>query len=81
MVVYLLAAGEGVAGASVEVAGDMANAGMRPVIVSATETEPGLYRAEDFAFTMAGDWLLSAEVTLPDGSRTRAETAVSVPAD
>jgi hypothetical protein len=42
----------------------MTHAGMEPVITEATATENGLYQTEDFAFTMAGDWILQAEVTL-----------------
>jgi hypothetical protein len=67
-------------GAQVEVTGDMTHAGMMPVIATATETEPGLYQTEDFAFTMAGDWILSAEIELPDGGTSSTEASVSVAA-
>lgn len=79
--VYLLDGDAGVSGASVEVTGDMTHAGMTPIITAATEVEPGLYRAEDFEFTMAGDWVLTADVALPDGQRLSSETQVSVPND
>ena len=69
----------GVSGATVEVTGDMTHAGMVPVITEASESEPGLYRADDFEFTMAGDWIITAEVELPDGSKEMAETSLTVP--
>ena len=31
---------------------------------------PGQYLVEDFRFTMAGDWILTFQVTLPDGRST-----------
>ena len=79
VLVYLLENGEGVSGAEIEITGDMTHAGMVPVIVSATETEPGIYRADDFEFTMAGDWIISADVELADGTKQQLETTLSVP--
>lgn len=79
LTVYLLADGTGVSGAEVEITGDMTHAGMVPVITNATETEAGLYRAEDFTFTMAGDWILTTDIKLPDGGTERVETLVTVP--
>ena len=70
--------GEAVANATVEVVGEMTHAGMEPVLVEATQVEPGLYRAEEFAFNMAGDWIVSAEVSLDDGEQLRATRALSV---
>lgn len=79
VLVYILDADAGVSGATVEVTGDMTHAGMVPVIAEAVESEPGLYRADDFEFTMAGDWIITAEVELPDGNKEMAETSLSVP--
>ena len=79
LTVYVLDENGGVEGASVEIVGDMTHAGMVPVIVEAVEGEPGLYRAEDFEFTMAGDWLITADIDLPDGGSASAETTVTVP--
>ena len=78
--VYLLEEGEGVTGATVEVTGDMTHAGMAPVTAEAPQAEPGLYRTEGFAFTMAGDWILTADITLPDGTTRRATTQARVSA-
>ena len=77
--VYLLREGEGVSGAEIEVVGDMTHAGMVPVIAEATETEAGLYTASDFEFTMAGDWIITAEIDLPNGETETVETNVTVP--
>ncbi len=71
--------GERVTGATVELTGDMTHAGMIPVVRSAPEAAAGTYRADDFEFTMAGDWILTAKVTLPDGTNVTAETRVTVP--
>jgi acetylornithine deacetylase/succinyl-diaminopimelate desuccinylase-like protein len=81
VVVYLLDGREGVSGAQVSVTGDMTHAGMVPVVAGAVEVEPGLYRAEDFTFTMAGDWVITAEIRLPDGTRLMDELRVTVPRD
>ena len=77
--VFLLEDGDGVSGAEIEITGDMTHAGMIPVIVQADEVEPGLYRADDFEFTMAGDWIITTEVTLADGKKFMDEMKVTVP--
>jgi len=59
-------AGKPVAGAKVSVEGNMSHPGMQPVFSNAKETEPGRYVAP-LELTMAGDWILSVSVTLPDG--------------
>lgn len=79
VVVYVLDGEDGVAGATVRVTGDMTHAGMAPVLSDAQETEPGLYRADGFAFTMAGDWIITADIELADGRKHRVETSVTVP--
>lgn len=78
-VVTVTEGGQGVSGATVQVTGDMTHAGMIPVVRDAAETAPGTYRADDFAFTMAGDWILTADVTLPGGTKVSAESQVTVP--
>lgn len=76
--VFLLEEGEGVEGAAVEVTGTMTHAGMAPIVARADPVEPGLYRAEGFQFSMAGDWILMIDATLADGRTRSAETVVSV---
>ena len=78
--VYVLGSdNQAVTGASVSVTGTMTHAGMEPVIAEARPTENGLYQTQDFTFTMAGDWIVQTEVTLPDGSEARDELSVTVP--
>lgn len=67
-----------VEGAAVEVHGDMTHAGMAPVIAAALEVEPGLYRTEAFGFTMAGDWIITAQAKAQDGRTAKAEAFVTV---
>jgi hypothetical protein len=66
-------------GAEVEVTGDMTHAGMSPEIERAEEVEPGVYRAEGFKFSMAGDWFITAEIELPDGNKVTRTLPVTVP--
>ena len=67
--------GAAVSGAAVRVVGDMTHAGMVPVVADATDVGSGVYRTDDFLFDMAGDWVLSVDVTYPDGTvRTTALT-------
>jgi hypothetical protein len=70
--------GSGVTGASVEVTGDMTHAGMVPVISSAQETRAGEYATDSFEFTMAGDWILTTDVTLSDGTTVTDEIELNV---
>lgn len=71
--------GEPISGAEVRITGDMTHAGMIPVLRDTVETEPGLYRADDFEFTMAGDWIVTADVILPGGDRASGELRTTVP--
>lgn len=63
--------GQPIIGADVQLRGDMTHAGMQPVITLMHDNGDGQYVAHDFAFTMAGDWILSVEATLPDGTRAQ----------
>lgn len=76
--VHVLDGTLGVADATVSLQGDMSHAGMQPVLASALPVEPGVYRAEDFAFHMAGDWFVTATVKTADGREARRETFVTV---
>lgn len=55
--------------AEVVVRGDMNHAGMNPVIAQTKNVASGKYLTEDFRFTMAGDWIVTAQVTLPNGEK------------
>ena len=70
--------GEPETGATVKVVGNMTHAGMAPVLADAVEVEPGVYVAGEFAFSMAGDWIVDAEVTTEDGREASAEAFVNV---
>lgn len=77
--VYVLGADNAaVTGAEVTVTGTMTHAGMEPVISSASAREAGLYTTDGFAFSMAGDWILEAEVTLPDGREVTSDLPLTV---
>lgn len=68
--------GSPVEGAAVTVEGNMTHAGMAPVRVRARGTGGGRYVVPDYQFTMAGDWVLTVEATLPGGGQARREFAV-----
>ena len=52
--------------ASVSVKGDMSHAGMTPVLAEVSSGSEGIYKMP-FEWTMGGDWIVTVEVTLPDG--------------
>ena len=70
--------GAPVPGAAVRVVGDMTHAGMVPVVAEAIDVGGGVYRTNDFLFDMAGDWVLSVDVTYPDGTARSTALALSV---
>jgi hypothetical protein len=53
----------------------MTHAGMVPVVADAPEVEDGVYRSDGFAFDMAGDWIITVDVTHPDGRRDQGTLA------
>jgi YtkA-like len=57
-----------ITGAHVTVEGNMSHAGMAPAVGTATEVEPGVYRAI-IELSMPGDWVVIAHAVLPDGRR------------
>jgi hypothetical protein len=76
--VRLESSGAPVLGASVRVIGDMTHAGMVPVVANAVDLGGGVYRTEGFAFDMAGDWVVTAEVRYPDAVTRQGSLAVTV---
>jgi hypothetical protein len=62
------AAGHPLTHAHIQVEGDMNHPGMAPVFSNAIETAPGSYQAP-LTFTMGGDWVVLAHITLADGRR------------
>ncbi len=63
--------------AAVTVEGNMTHAGMAPVLASATGGQNGEY-VTPFTWTMAGDWVVTVKVTLPDGRQAQADFPVGV---
>jgi hypothetical protein len=76
--VFILKGNEGVTGATVEVTGNMTHAGMEPVITTATESEVGLYVADPFVIEMPGDTVVTADITLQDGTKFSVDKAFTV---
>lgn len=63
--------------AAVEVRGDMAHAGMAPVITKADNAGNGTYRST-FDWSMGGDWVITVTATLADGRHTTQEFPFTV---
>jgi YtkA-like len=62
------AAGHPLSRARVQIEADMNHPGMAPAFSDAVETAPGRYRAS-LTFTMGGNWVVLAHITLADGRR------------
>ena len=62
------ASGKPVTGVRMKLEGHMSHAGMTPVFADAKETEPGRY-SSTMELSMAGDWYVVVDMTLPDGGR------------
>jgi hypothetical protein len=73
--------GAPVGGAAVEVRGDMAHAGMVPVIATAAPAEIAGEYAAPFEWTMAGHWIVTVTATLADGRVVADEFEVMVGAE
>ena len=71
------AAGQPVEDAAVTVEGNMTHAGMTPVLANGQGGPDGLYSVP-FNWTMAGDWVVTVKVTLPDGRQAQADFPVGV---
>jgi hypothetical protein len=76
--VFILQDNTGVSGATIEVTANMTHAGMEPVIVTAKETEAGLYVADPFVIEMPGDTVVTADITLSDGTKFSVDKAFTV---
>jgi hypothetical protein len=69
--------GEPVDDARLQVKGDMTHAGMQPVLAEITGGQAGLYTVP-FTWTMPGDWIVTVEVTTPDGRAASGQFDLSV---
>jgi hypothetical protein len=70
------AAGRPVRQARIALEGDMSHPGMRPEFGEARETGPGRYQGQ-LTFTMAGDWIVLIQVTLPGGQKLERQMEVN----
>lgn len=62
--------GKAITGARVQLEGNMSHAGMSPAFSEAREIAPGRYQGT-LELSMAGDWIVSAHVTLSDGVKAQ----------
>ena len=65
--------------AAVKITGDKTHAGKIPVIRTAKKILTGQYRADTFEFTMAGDWVITAEIELMGGDKAQGTLKIAVP--
>jgi hypothetical protein len=70
-------AGLPIANASIRLEANMTHPGMAPALATATESAPGRYTAP-LTFSMAGDWFILVEATLPDGRTLERQIDLSV---
>ena len=59
--------GQPVNDATVNIKGDMSHAGMQPVLGESSSATGGMYTIP-YEWTMAGDWFVTVDVTLADGT-------------
>jgi YtkA-like len=76
--VFILKDDAAVSGATVEVTANMTHAGMEPVIVTAKESDVGLYVADPFVIEMPGDTVVTTDITLSDGTKFSVDKAFTV---
>lgn len=67
-----------IAGAVVDVRGDMSHAGMAPVIREDVQTDANGIALVPFEWTMGGDWFVIVSATLPDGTSVERRFDLSV---
>lgn len=69
--------------AKISVRGDMTHAGMVPILAETENGDKGLYQVP-VEWSMGGDWILTVQVTLPDGTtveKTFPRTIANDPVD
>ncbi len=71
------AQGQPINDAILDVEGNMTHAGMSPVLAQARSGQAGQY-VVPFEWTMAGDWIVTLDVSLADGRHFAHQTEVSV---
>ena len=71
-------AGQPLSDASLSIKGDMTHAGMVPVLAEAQGGDADGYYNVPFEWTMAGDWIVTVEAVLSDGTRAKQRFEFSV---
>lgn len=69
--------GQPIDDAHLSIKGDMTHAGMVPVLAEVDGGQNGVYEVP-FEWTMAGDWVVSVSLQLPDGSTAQQRFDISV---
>ena len=71
-------AGQPISDATLSIKGDMTHAGMVPVLAEVQGGDEDGYYNVPFEWTMAGDWVVTVEATLNDGTRAKERFDISV---
>jgi hypothetical protein len=71
-------AGEPISDAELSIKGDMTHAGMVPVLAEVQGGDAQGYYNVPFEWTMAGDWVVTIEAMLNNGTRARKRFDISV---
>lgn len=66
--------------ATLAIKGDMTHAGMVPILAEATNGDKGLYKVP-FEWSMGGDWVVTVQATLPDGTVAEESFPITVSGD
>ena len=78
VILILDLAGQPLSDASLSIKGDMTHAGMVPVLAEAQGGDADGYYNVPFEWTMAGDWIVTVEAVLSDGTRAKKRFEFSV---
>ena len=71
-------AGQPISNAALSIKGDMTHAGMVPVLAEVQGGDAEGYYNVPFEWTMAGDWVVTIEAVLNNGTRARKRFDISV---
>jgi len=66
--------------AAITVKGDMTHAGMKPIVAEVTNGDKGLYKVP-FEWTMGGDWVITVQAMLPDGTIAEETFPITISGD
>ena len=66
--------------AQIAIKADMTHAGMVPILASVTDGDKGLYKVP-FKWTMGGNWIITIQATLPDGTIAEETFPITISGD